>query len=116
MSIVLRAVLLLGALLVLFFVIRKLRRAQIEVLDSVFWLVFSFSFVVLAAFPQVAFVLSSVLGFESPANFVFLYVIALLLYREFSNTVAISRLHKRINQLVEEQALRSTDELSARIK
>ena len=32
MSIVLRAVLLLGALLVLYFVIRKLRKAQIEVL------------------------------------------------------------------------------------
>lgn len=106
MSIVLRAVLLLGALLVLYFVIRKLRKAQIEVLDSVFWLFFAFSFVVLATFPQVAFWLSSLLGFESPANFVFLYVIVLLLYREFSNTVSISKLRRRINQLVEEQALR----------
>lgn len=106
MSIVLRAVLLLGALLVLYFVIRKLRKAQIEVLDSVFWLFSAFSFVVLAAFPQVAFWLSSLLGFESPANFVFLYVIVLLLYREFSNTVSISKLRRRINQLVEEQALR----------
>lgn len=106
MSIVLRAVLLLGALLVLYFVIKKLRKAQIEVLDSVFWLFFVFSFVVLAAFPQVAFWLSSLLGFESPANFVFLYVIVLLLYREFNNTVSISKLRRRINQLVEEQALR----------
>lgn len=106
MSIVLRAVLLLGALLVLYFVIKKLRKAQIEVLDSAFWLFFVFSFVVLAAFPQVAFWLSSLLGFESPANFVFLYVIVLLLYREFSNTVSISKLRRRINQLVEEQALR----------
>ena len=106
MSIVLRAVLLLGALLVLYFVVRKLRKAQIEVLYSVFWLFFAFSFVVLAAFPQVAFWLSSFLGFESPANFVFLYVIVLLLYREFSNTVSISKLRRRINQLVEEQALR----------
>lgn len=106
MSIVLRAVLLLGALLVLYFVIKKLRKAQIEGLDSVFWLFFVFSFVVLAAFPQVAFWLSSLLGFESPANFVFLYVIVLLLYREFSNTVSISKLRRRINQLVEEQALR----------
>ena len=106
MSIVLRAILLLGALLVLYFVVRKLRKAQIEVLDSVFWLFFAFSFVVLAAFPQVAFWLSSFLGFESPANFVFLYVIVLLLYREFSNTVSISKLRRRINQLVEEQALR----------
>ena len=103
MSFVLRAVFLLGALLVLYFVVRKLRKAQIEVLDSVF---FAFSFVALAAFPQVAFWLSSLLGFESPANFVFLYVIVLLLYREFSNTVSISKLRRRINQLVEEQALR----------
>lgn len=106
MSFVLRAVFLLGALLVLYFVVRKLRKAQIEVLDSVFWLFFAFSFAALAAFPQVAFWLSSLLGFESPANFVFLYVIVLLLYREFSNTVSISKLRRRINQLVEEQALR----------
>lgn len=106
MSIVLRVVLLLGALLVMYFVVRKLRKAQIEALDSVFWLFFAFSFVVLAAFPQAAFWLSSLLGFESPANFVFLYVIVLLLYRELSNTVSISKLRRRINQLVEEQALR----------
>lgn len=74
MSIVLRAVLLLGALLVLYFVIKKLRKAQIEVLDSVFWLFFVFSFVVLAAFPQVAFWLSSLLGFESPANLSLIHI------------------------------------------
>lgn len=106
MTLVLRVALLLSAVAVLFFVIRKLKKSQIEVLDSVFWLFFSFSFVVFAAFPQVAFWISGLFGFESPANFVFLYVIALLLYREFNNTVNISKLRRRINQLVEEQALR----------
>lgn len=106
MSGVLRIVLILGAFAILFVIVGKLRRAQIRVLDSVFWLFFALSFVVFASFPRFAFWLSSSFGFESPSNFVFLYVIGLLLYREFSNTVKIAELRRRINSLVEELALK----------
>lgn len=106
MSSVLRVVLILGAFAILFVIVKKLRKAQIQVLDSVFWLFFALSFVVLAAVPQIAFWLAGTLGFESPSNFVFLYAIALLLYREFSNTVKIAELRRRVNALVEELALK----------
>ena len=106
MSGVLRIVLILGAFAILFVIVGKLRRAQIQVLDSVFWLFFALSFAVFAAFPRFAFWLSGSLGFESPSNFVFLYVIGLLLYREFSDTVKIAKLRRRINSLVEELALK----------
>ena len=87
MSSVLRVVLILGAFAILFVIVKKLRKAQIQVLDSVFWL-------------------AGALGFESPSNFVVLYAIALLLYREFSNTVKIAELRRRVNALVEELALK----------
>lgn len=106
MSSVLRVVLILGAFAILFVIVKKLRKAQIQVLDSVFWLFFALSFVVFAAVPQIAFWLAGGLGFESPSNFVFLYAIALLLYREFSNTVKIAELRRRVNALVEELALK----------
>ena len=48
MSSVLRVVLILGAFAILFVIVKKLRKAQIQVLDSVFWLFFALSFVVLS--------------------------------------------------------------------
>lgn len=106
MTLMLRYFLIVCALLVLVFIIRKLKKAQIQVLDSIFWLLFALSFVILAAFPQIAYALSGLLGFESPSNFVFLYVIAVLVYREFTNTVKFSRQRRRLDSLVQEVALK----------
>lgn len=106
MSGVLRIVLILGAFAILFGIVKKLRKAHVQVLDSVFWLIIALSFVVFATFPQFVYWFSSFLGFESPSNFFFLYVIGILLYREFFNAVKIAELRRRVNSLVEELALK----------
>ena len=54
-----------------------------RVLDSMFWLLFSLSFVIFGIFPEIALFISSELGFVSASNFVFLYVIAVLVVRDF---------------------------------
>lgn len=109
MSNSLRAILVISAIFVLLFIVRKTRKAQLQAIDSVFWLLFSFSFVLLALFPEIALWLSGVFGFQAASNFVFLYVIAILVVREFGNTVKIARMRERLNQLVEEIALRDID-------
>lgn len=102
----LRAVLLVCAVLVLYFIVRKLKKSQIQVLDSVFWLFFSLSLVLLAVFPSIAVFVSHLLGFMAPSNFVFVYVIAVLVMRDFSNTVKIAKLREKVNDLIQEVALR----------
>ena len=72
MSMTLRALLIFFAVLVFFFVIRRLKKAQMQVLDSLFWLLFSLSFVLLGVFPDIAIFVSNKLGFMSASNFVFL--------------------------------------------
>lgn len=106
----LRIMLLVCALLVFAFVLRKLRRAQMQVLDSLFWLLFSVSFVILGIFPQVAIWLSSLFGFISASNFVFLYVIAVLVVRDFCNSLRLSRQEERLNSLVQAVALSKKNE------
>lgn len=106
----LRIMLLVCALLVFAFVLRKLRRAQMQVLDSLFWLLFSVSFVILGIFPQVATWLSSLFGFISASNFVFLYVIAVLVVRDFCNSLRLSRQEERLNSLVQAVALSKKNE------
>ncbi len=106
MSLTLRALLIFFAVLVFFFVIRKLKKSQMQVLDSLFWLLFSLSFVLLGVFPDIAIFVSNKLGFMSASNFVFLYVIAVLVMRDFSSSLRLSKQEERINELTQSIALR----------
>ena len=96
MPVSLRILLLVCAVLVFVFVLRKLKKSQMQVLDSLFWLLFSVSFVMW---------LSSLFGFMSASNFVFLYVIAVLVVRDFCNSLRLSRQEERLNSLVQAVAL-----------
>ena len=105
MSISLRALLIVSAAIVLLFVVRKLKKSQIQVLDSLFWLLFSLSFVILGIFPEIASDCAALFGFVSPSNLVFLYVIAVLVVRDFCNSLRLARLEERLNSLVQAVAL-----------
>ena len=90
MSLLFSATLLIGALLTFWFVLRKIRKAEVTIADSTFWFLFA---------------LSLVLIIESPANFVFVYVIAVLVLREFYTTIEMSQLRAKVRNLVQNQAL-----------
>lgn len=102
----LRVLLVACAVIVLIFILRKLRKSQIQVMDSIFWLLFSLSLVILAIFPEIAYALARFLGFQAPVNFVFLYVIAVLLVRDFSSTVKNAQQREKLTSLIQEIALR----------
>lgn len=100
-------VLIIGAICVFAFILRKIRKSEIKIADSTFWFLFALSLVLLAVFPQIASFFSEILDIESPSNFVFLYVIAILLIREFFSTVELAKLRSRVAGLVQEEALAS---------
>lgn len=88
----------------------RVRIAQIKKIPNASFgfsvlLLFSVSFVILGVFPQVAMWLSSLFGFMSASNFVFLYVIAVLVVRDFCNSLRLSRQEERLNSLVQAVAL-----------
>lgn len=102
-----RIVLIVCAALVLLFIIRRIKKPKIDVMDSIIWLFFSLSFVVLALFPQVASFFAGLLGFRLQQISFFVYVIAALLMRDFSNKAKIAMLRKKVEGLIQEVALRS---------
>ena len=110
MSLTMRAMFIICAVLVLGFVIRKIKKCQMQAMDSTFWLFFSFSFVLVGVFPEIPAVISSWLGFMSASNFVFLYVIAVLVIRDFANSIRLSKQEQRLSALAQEIALRGIDE------
>lgn len=101
-----RVMLVICAVVVLVFVIRKLKKSQMQAFDSIFWLLFSLSFVIFGVFPRLPIAVALWLGFESPANFVFLFVISVLVVRDFTNSIRLSKQEQRLNALVQEIALR----------
>lgn len=106
MNLTLRVLLVLGALVVFAYMLRKIRKSEVTIADSTFWFLFGLSFVVLAVFPGIAYFISDLLSFASPVNFVYLYVIAVLLIREFITTVELSKTRSKLTFLTQEVALR----------
>ncbi|TNU89960.1 DUF2304 domain-containing protein [Eggerthella lenta] len=106
MTILFKVALIGGAVCAFAFVLRRIRKSEVKIADSTFWFLFAVSLVLLALFPQIAFFFSDLLAIESPANFVFLYVIAALVIREFNSTVELSQLRSKLAALAQEQVLR----------
>lgn len=105
MSLLFSATLLIGALLTFSLILRKIRKAEVTIADSTFWFLFALSLVLMGVFRQIPFFFADLFGIESPANFVFVYVIAVLVIREFYATVEVSQLRAKVRNLVQNQAL-----------
>ena len=106
MTLVLRILLLIGALFAMGIVINSVRKSKIRISDSVYWVVSAGILVLFALIPQLAYFFSGLFGFMSPANFVMLLVIVLMLIRIFHQSCAISKLTFKVEQLSSELALR----------
>lgn len=98
-------ILVIGALGALFYVVMKIRHGQLATTDAVFWFFFAFALIVAAVFPQCVFFFSDLLKIESPANFVFLCILAIVIFRLLTMSVENASLRNKMNQLVQIVAL-----------
>ncbi len=105
MSYYLRLLILLASIITLFYVLRKIRKAQIQIVDSLFWVFLSLVFVIMGAFPQVVYALTRLMGFQAPVNLIFLVMIFILLLKVFSSSIKISQLENKLDSLVQEMAI-----------
>lgn len=86
-------------------VMQKIRNSKMRLEDAVFWVLLCVMFVVFAVFPAVADTLASLLGIYSTANFLFLFMIFILLMKTFTMSLHISELEKKIEELTQSLAL-----------
>lgn len=106
MSIILRAALMMASLATFIVIVRKIRHAKVQIENSLFWIVFSAGLLVISIFPDIAGYASQLLGFQAPVNFIFLFVIFVLLIHQFFNSLKISQLENKIKELTQELAVR----------
>ena len=84
---------------------RKIRQAKMEIEAALFWVIMALMLVVFAVFPSVADFCARLLGIYATTNFLFLFMIFLLIVKLFSMTVHISQLESRQRELIQKMAL-----------
>lgn len=94
-----RLLLLVMSLGTVLFFLRKVRKAKVQLRDTIFWLLFSGVLIILSLFPRLLSFFSGLLGIQSPANLLFLIIIFLLLLHQFMLTIRLSMVESKLNQL-----------------
>ena len=110
MSVALRIFLIAVSFLTAFFVLRKIKKSQFVIGDTLFWAFFCLLLLILAIFPQIAIKTASLIGIVSPANLVYLVIIFLLLVKVFNLSAKISQVESKLTELAEEYAIKHKED------
>lgn len=99
MSVVLRVILIVCSVLSFLLCVKKIKQAKLAVENSIVWMTGSIILVLMSIFSDQVTWISSKLGFISPANFVFVIIIAFLLIEVYSNNLKLTELNEKIKNL-----------------
>lgn len=105
MSILLRVFLIIISLTFFVYISLMVRRNKLLLKYSLLWLVLSILGILLALVPEAAIWVSEQLGFASPANFVYVVIIVVLLVICFTYSMALSQEAAMAKELVQEVSL-----------
>ncbi len=109
MSVFLRLILFIGALITTGYVLFKIRRSKVQIEDSIFWLFFALLILVLSIFPDIAIQASVILSISSPVNFIFLIMLFLLIVHQFFLTIRLSQTNSRLKEIIQKKAIDDFD-------
>lgn len=105
MSVMLRFVLIVASVATMMIMMRKIRQSKIQIEDSLFWVGFSAMLILFSVFPRIVYWISGLVGTMAPSNFIFTFIIFLMLLKLFQQTIRISQLEHKINRLIQKEAL-----------
>ena len=101
----LKIVLIVVSVLVLIYVLGKIRSSKLNIADSIFWIVVAAVLILLAVFPQISSFFAVLLGIQTPLNFILILMIAILLLKVFLMSIHISRQNEQIKKLAQHIAI-----------
>lgn len=101
MALQFQILLILTAVLASTFILLNIRKSNIQIENSIFWFFFSALLVIFACLPEMITHLSKWIGIESPANFVFLAIIFLLILNQYRMTLKQAKLEMKLRELIQ---------------
>lgn len=116
MTPMLRLLLIIVSLIVLAFILKKIRDSKVRLEDSLFWFFFSILVLIASLFPQFFETLASLTGVYSTSNFVFLFFIFILLIKTFTLTIRVSQLDTKTKEIAQQLAIEKIERKSGEHK
>ncbi len=107
MSNMLRILLLVGAVLMLIYTIKSIRKSKIQMKDALVWVLIAVLIAIFGIFPAIPFWGAGMLGIDSAANMVFLIFMAIMILCIFAMARRISLLEDKLNTMAGEIAIRT---------
>ncbi|HEM4130251.1 MULTISPECIES: DUF2304 domain-containing protein [Streptococcus] len=109
MSLLFQTILILVSLLTGVLILRRIRKSQLQIPDALFWIFFSALLLILSLFPSLAEAITKLLGIALPVNFIFLFIIFLLIIHQFQLTMRLSKLDNKLKELAQTIAIERFD-------
>ena len=116
MSAVFQVLLILGAVLMTYFIMKKIRQSKLQIEYAIFWIIFSGILLIFSVFPFLVALVTRLIGMELPVNFIFLLFILILILKAFFQTIETSALENKVRNLTQRLAIEEKErqeELSA---
>lgn len=98
-------ILIAASLITAVFVIRKIRKSQFKIGDTLYWLVFCLLLLLMSIFPKAVSWVSDLIGFEASSNFIFVAIIFLLLVKMFLLDARVSKNEDKLTKLTQKYAI-----------
>lgn len=92
------------------FVLRRIRKSNLNIEDSISWILWSLLLLLFSIFPKIPTYFSSRLGFMSTSNFVLTMFIFFLYLMLFAQSVKISVLKEKNRDLVQKLSIRDYED------
>lgn len=86
-------------------IVQLVKRKQLTMKYSFLWIILLFVILLCAILPIIPYRISDILGFETPANFIFLVAIFFLLAIALSLSIIVSKQQRKITTLIQEVAI-----------
>ena len=116
MTVIFRVILVIVSILTMAFMMRKIRQAKVQIEAALFWVIMALILVVFSLFPAVADACAHLLGIYSTPNFLFLFMIFLLIVKVFGMTLQMSQMESGQKELVQRIALDQKDREELELK
>ena len=109
MSPVFQVLLIFGAILMTYYILKRIRQSKLQIEYAIFWIVFSGILLIFSIFPFLVAMLTRMIGIELPVNFIFLFFILILILKAFFQTIETSALENKVRNLTQRLAIEEKD-------
>lgn len=101
----LQIVLIIASLFTFIYVILRIKKHQLNIDDSIIWIIWSIVLLILSIFPGLPKYCSDLLGFESTSNFILTGFVFLIYIMVFFQNIKISELKEKNKKLIQKLSI-----------